>query len=428
MIQNNLAYQREKCLRSVGNSGPAAATTSSSTTVNFQYAVRSDGSTLGEELWKQRRQVGQPYVFVDTSAHSHVTAATLESMVQNVVSGFQRQVALPPAPPARQQPLHLPSSSSLQAPLLPSQTASSNLTKPNTSQWQRTNPYNENHHPNRSSYGNSTTTFNPSSNFSSNGTGTFRHGFAASESQRNLGMDDEEEDDDNFDDSVLANLDVDQVVSQHRQTSGSSNVSHGQAFAAPAASRSSDTSYPSHPSSMGSSSFATHSRVPFDYGNTSQVSSSHSWGTSINPHDPSFNAQGCNGGNEETYSAGYSNNDHTFHQQQPVDSNTPLCDGHSLPARLLTANTSSNMGRQFYKCSLPEGENCGFFQWQDGMEGNWNNNDSNIGGSFSGRGEIRDMYEGNRRVFGHQSFREGQEEVISKAIQGRDVFVLMPTG
>lgn len=34
----------------------------------------------------------------------------------------------------------------------------------------------------------------------------------------------------------------------------------------------------------------------------------------------------------------------------------------------------------------------------------------------------------NRRVFGHQEFRSGQQQIIDQAIQGRDVFVLMPTG
>jgi hypothetical protein len=96
----------------------------------------------------------------------------------------------------------------------------------------------------------------------------------------------------------------------------------------------------------------------------------------------------------------------------------------------LTANTSTNLGRQFYKCSLPEGENCGFFQWQDGMEGNWNNNNNDCtpsGGQASStysRGDIRDMFEANRRVFGHQSFRKGQREVIEKAID--EVFDLRP--
>ena len=38
-------------------------------------------------------------------------------------------------------------------------------------------------------------------------------------------------------------------------------------------------------------------------------------------------------------------------------------------------------------------------------------------------GDIRDMTAENRRIFGHQHFRSGQEEIIRNAIQGRDVFV-----
>lgn len=33
--------------------------------------------------------------------------------------------------------------------------------------------------------------------------------------------------------------------------------------------------------------------------------------------------------------------------------NAPPCPGHNVPCRLLTAQTASNQGRQFYKCSLP---------------------------------------------------------------------------
>ena len=103
--------------------------------------------------------------------------------------------------------------------------------------------------------------------------------------------------------------------------------------------------------------------------------------------------------------------------------------GHNLPCRCLTANTSTNMGRQFYKCSLPEGQSCEFFQWKDGMEGNWNDSYGTGGtnGNTNG-GQTLDMHEENRRVFGHRSFRKGQKDVIEKAIQGKDVFVLMPTG
>ena len=34
----------------------------------------------------------------------------------------------------------------------------------------------------------------------------------------------------------------------------------------------------------------------------------------------------------------------------------------------------------------------------------------------------------NKEVFGHDSFREGQLDVVRAALHGRDVFVLMPTG
>ena len=113
----------------------------------------------------------------------------------------------------------------------------------------------------------------------------------------------------------------------------------------------------------------------------------------------------------------------------------PLCPGHNQPCNALTANTASNAGRQFYKCSLPEGEQCDFFQWADGVEGNLHNNDTVTssaggydGGSFQSSGDTKDVYAENRRVFGHSGFRPGQKEVIENAMRGKDVFVLMPTG
>ena len=104
----------------------------------------------------------------------------------------------------------------------------------------------------------------------------------------------------------------------------------------------------------------------------------------------------------------------------------PLCPGHNLPCRLLTASTATNAGRQFYKCCLPAVDACDFFEWADGMEGNWNNN--NEIGDMSAGGNVKDMKSENLRIFGHRSFRPGQEEVIRQSIKGRDVFVLMPTG
>jgi len=104
---------------------------------------------------------------------------------------------------------------------------------------------------------------------------------------------------------------------------------------------------------------------------------------------------------------------------------TPLCSGHNQPCILLTAKTSVNEGRQFYKCSLPDPEKCDYFQWKD--------TDSTSGAiSFlTGKycsGEVLDIQRENLRKFGHHSFRPGQQEVIEHAMKNRDIFVLMPTG
>lgn len=109
-----------------------------------------------------------------------------------------------------------------------------------------------------------------------------------------------------------------------------------------------------------------------------------------------------------------------------TDPSTVVCSGHGLQCQRLTARSSKNNGREFYKCPLQNSEQCDFFQWVDGMEGNWNNGFD--GGSAAVSGEIKDMTAENRRIFGHQNFRSGQKEIIHNSIQGRDVFVLMPTG
>ena len=109
-------------------------------------------------------------------------------------------------------------------------------------------------------------------------------------------------------------------------------------------------------------------------------------------------------------------------------SDTVLCPGHNVPCVVLTANTAANNGRQFYKCSLPEGERCDFFQWVDGMEGNLHSVSGNTGDAPYDPNHIKDMLKENRHKFGHREFRPGQRDIIERAIQGQDVFVLMPTG
>jgi bloom syndrome protein len=63
------------------------------------------------------------------------------------------------------------------------------------------------------------------------------------------------------------------------------------------------------------------------------------------------------------------------------------------------------------------------------MESNWNDDDAGgVADADYNSGELKDMFAENRRKFGHPCFRPGQQQVIEHAIQGRDVFVLMPTG
>ena len=81
------------------------------------------------------------------------------------------------------------------------------------------------------------------------------------------------------------------------------------------------------------------------------------------------------------------------------------------------------MGRQFYKCSLPDGQACDFFEWADGMEGSMSASAGPVGAPISGN--IKDTHEENRRIFGHRSFRPGQKDVIEQALRGRDVFVII---
>lgn len=80
---------------------------------------------------------------------------------------------------------------------------------------------------------------------------------------------------------------------------------------------------------------------------------------------------------------------------------------------------------------MPEGEQCDFFEWADGNMGNNNMYDVSTGanGTYHGAGgETKDFYAEVRRMFGHSGFRLGQKEVIENAMNGKDVFVLMPTG
>ena len=49
------------------------------------------------------------------------------------------------------------------------------------------------------------------------------------------------------------------------------------------------------------------------------------------------------------------------------DASLPICPRHQRPCKLLVVkkNTGGNKGRKFYVCSLPRGEQCDFFQWEE---------------------------------------------------------------
>lgn len=205
------------------------------------------------------------------------------------------------------------------------------------------------------------------------------------------------------DDDFFANLDVDKLIEEHKQQQNQQTDK-----------------------SSNSISNYDHESLPENDGNT--------WNTPSNNNNNKSESGSYNQNNtitscfapdpRETTSHYTLNNDDVIFS----DGNTPLCPGHSRPCITLTANTSNNMGRQFYKCSLPEGEKCEFFQWVDGQDNNTSYNPTDYGNTTGRTGTVKNIYSENRRKFGHHSFRAGQKVVIEAAIKNKDVFVLMPTG
>jgi DEAD/DEAH box helicase/GRF zinc finger len=141
-------------------------------------------------------------------------------------------------------------------------------------------------------------------------------------------------------------------------------------------------------------------------------------------------SSGCHNFTETPYNSVH-HSSHYYSSGGNLDNQAPLCPMHNTPCRLLTARSEANAGRPFYKCALLDHTACDFFQWADGQETTWNQNSTNSSpwnDLNSPAGDILDYSTENRRKFGHSSFRPGQREVIENALQGRDVFVLMPTG
>ena len=269
------------------------------------------------------------------------------------------------------------------------------------------------------------------------------------------------------DDYLFADMDIDQIVQQHKaktptpnhnmeppppsfqphhqqgrsplqnvsnnndpmnQSSASSATFYSCPSVAPASSTSSSLSAPRFHNTNNSTSFSDN-----------PVNSRQSYRNSTSSFD---NSSHINGGNNDSFSnmdyqqeqsPAYATNDSftctssSLYNSGNANDSAPLCPGHNLPCRALTATTAANQGRIFYKCSQPEGQQCDFFQWEDGMDSNTNNSFAGPEGEYS-NGEVKDIFEENRRIFGHHTFRPGQKEVIEHAVDGKDCFVLMPTG
>jgi len=107
----------------------------------------------------------------------------------------------------------------------------------------------------------------------------------------------------------------------------------------------------------------------------------------------------------------------------------PLCN-HGIPSICRTSKKETSIGRQFYCCSkgIDSVENCSFFKWKDETE-SVNTSDLISSSNYCHIYDNQlDIYGTLKNIFGHHRFRFGQENIIKMAMQGRDIFVLIPTG
>ena len=524
-MRNNLQYNREEIWKELR--GAAAANNSKKVGAalsGFEFAIQPDGTVFAERAWNERQQQQQQrggggYSFYkEPNAHSsrqrqqqHLSLDAVANVVSQSKQRFQQRSSLPQAPPPAPQVSSAASSTTaLRNPSSSNEHHHHPVVPP-----PRSNPYNTNSNSNAHL---STSTATSSSN-------QFRNPSSSTTTSTALEM---AGDDDEFGD-LLADVDLEDMVSQAQASSSAGRSSFDGSIQSTAGGRSSfgsttsSSSYRQPPSSYSNSNIshdgssviqidtsfessssstsrpsATHfpnstrsnpidissdndSSSSFDYyggGGASSSSSSFSQRNSHNTSSFSFNSNNSASAppardsfgststtsystfeempppqennysynNDNSFNADassfpsyggdtshttYNNHNHHHHEEMDEDPNAPLCPGHGLRCRRLTANTAANQGREFYKCSLPEAEACDFFEWADGQSGNWN--DSNAGAGAAAGPPIHgadalDIVKENRRKFGHQSFREGQQQIIEQAMAGKDVFVLMPTG
>ena len=512
-MKDNRQYQREK-IRQENSSSSSAETNRTATQRrqhdvigSFDYAIRPDGEILSEFLWKQRRLEGKSFTFIDerpaiigeqlssssSTISSDISLAKIETMIKNTSLRYEKLSSLPEEPTFIKPSFTSSLSSSLPSlnvtPPASLQQQQQQQQQNNQNQNSKENSYNMNSNNAKLPYNNMMNqqqpnshhkqSYHPSANeqlsstkpsavsSSSGPANNFANHHNNNNNNNNKYNDDPIVQDDDYDD-IIANLNVEEALSQHKKTTNSSHFesTKNNMYSGFDYGSNSGRDYSNGGGGGGNnnnnSTINNHGqqREPFRNSNYDSNSSSFNNQSSSNFNTSNNSSsverssyfESSSSSGRDTYATNNNNNSNN-NNQSIIDNNphgnnnnnnngdgTPLCPGHSQPCRVFTANTSTNMGRQFFKCSLPEGQNCDFFQWKDGdvEENNWNDNNHNnnnvnnysSSGSGSGTsgGNILDMYEENQRVFGHRTFRKGQQLVIEKAIQGKDVFVLMPTG
>ena len=99
-----------------------------------------------------------------------------------------------------------------------------------------------------------------------------------------------------------------------------------------------------------------------------------------------------------------------------------------LSCSVQTSRQEKSFGSKFFCCSLGQnsGIGCNFFQWEDpAMQSNFNQPVPSI---YQIPENVKNHKIEIQHRFGHREFRQGQLECVEAALQGKDVFCLMPTG
>lgn len=458
MAANNRQFNREQ-LEATASGAAADGNSVRCLTAGFVYAVQLDGTSLQERKWQELRRQSHTCFSLYRGAASaagpsnksnrRLTLSALEQLLRHAAS--RHAPDLPPPPQALTTVAHgITATVSNHEKLTPS-----GCRVPN-----RPNYFSEEHLP-------------PNQNSASAEQAACRHLLQSSDSNANYcngavrppPIPTAPDDDDDDYDALLATIDMDQLISQrsgnnitattelnhdYRSHSASDHrrqpsppASKNRRFdlyandfdamdldEAPPSRAGGAISARSHQSALGANPSAAIRAGP--------TNSSHFGGSDCqNAFYPSHSSTDgiINTGTErlpynQTNSKPSASNSITRKSSVPSTDGAPLCPGHDLPCIALTARSAANSGRQFYKCSVQDDDsNCNFFQWADGLAGNWN--ETTNGGEESaalGPGDVKDALTESRHKFGHRSFRPGQKEVIENAMAGRDVFVLMPTG